>query len=78
MEEQNHRTNTFEVLMGYTLRTEIFNVTSSIPTVVLHLRDWKKAREEVQKFMIKAQKRWAQRRTLEWTFKIGDQVWLEG
>ena len=28
--------------------------------------------------MIKAQKRWAQRRTLEWTFKIGDQVWLEG
>ena len=38
----------FEVLMGYTPRAEIFDVTSSIPTVVLHLRDWKKAREEAQ------------------------------
>ena len=28
--------------------------------------------------MIKAQKKWAQRKTLDRTFKIGDRVWLEG
>ena len=68
----------FEVLMGYTPRAEIFDVTSSIPTVVLHLRDWKKAREEAQRLMTKAQKKWAQKKTLDRTFKIGDRVWLEG
>ena len=68
----------FEVLMGYTPRAEIFDVTSSIPTVVLCLRDWKKAREEAQRLMIKAQKKWSQRKTLDRTFKIGDRVWLEG
>ena len=47
----------FEVLMGYTPRAEIFDVTSLIP---------------------KAQKKWAQRKTLDQTFKIGDRVWLEG
>ena len=68
----------FETLMGYTPRAEIFDVTSLIPTVTSCLRNWKKAREEAQRLMIKAQKKWAQRRTLEQTFKIGDQVWLEG
>ena len=68
----------FKVLMGYTPRVEIFDVTSSIPTAALCLRDWKTAREEAQRLMIKAQKKWAQRKTLEQTFKIGDQVWLEG
>ena len=68
----------FEVLMGYTPRAEIFDVTSSIPTVALRLRDWKKAREEAQRLMIKAQKKWSQRKTLDRTFKIGDRVWLEG
>ena len=68
----------FKVLMGYTPRAEIFDVTSSIPTAALRLRDWKTAREEAQRLMIKAQKKWAQRKTLEQTFKIGDQVWLEG
>ena len=68
----------FEVLMGYTPRAEIFDVTSSIPTVALRLRDWKRAREEAQQLMIKAQKRWSQRKTLDQTFKIGDRVWLEG
>ena len=33
----------FEVLMGYHPRAEIFNVTLSIPTIALQLRDWKKA-----------------------------------
>ena len=28
--------------------------------------------------MTKAQKKWAQRKTLNRTFKIGDRVWLEG
>ena len=46
----------YEVLMGYTPRAEIFDVTSSVPTVALHLQDWKRAREEVQKLMIKGQK----------------------
>ena len=36
----------FEILMGYSPRAEILNVTSSIPTIALWLRDWKRARED--------------------------------
>ena len=68
----------FEILMGYSPRAEIFDVTSSIPTVALRLRDWKKAREEAQKLMIKAQKKWAKGKEQEQRYKIGDQVWQEG
>ena len=64
--------------MGYSPRAEIFNVTSSIPTVALQLRDWKNAREEAQKLMIKAQKKWAKGKVLEQRYQAGDQVWLEG
>ena len=68
----------FEVLMGYSPRAEIFDITSSIPTVVLKLRDWKKAREEAQRLMIKAQNKWTKGKELTQRYKIGDQVWLEG
>ena len=64
--------------MGYSPRVEIFDVTSSIPTVALRLRDWKKAREEAQKLMIKAQKKWTKGKEQEQRYKTGDQVWLEG
>ena len=64
--------------MGYSPRAEIFDVTSSIPTVTLRLRDWKKAREDAQKLMIKAQKKWTKGKTPVQRYKIGDQVWLEG
>ena len=36
----------FEILMGYSPRAEIFDVTLSIPTIALWLRDWKRARKE--------------------------------
>ena len=68
----------FEILMGYSPRAEIFDVTSSIPTVALRLRDWKNAREEAQKLMIKAQKKWAKGKVPEQRYQAGDQVWLEG
>ena len=68
----------FEILMGYSPRAEIFDVTLSIPTVALRLRDWKKAREDAQKLMIKAQKKWTKGKELEQRYKTGDQVWLEG
>ena len=68
----------FEILMGYSPRAEIFDVTLSIPTVALRLRDWKKAREDAQRLMIKAQKRWTKGREQEQRYKTGDQVWLEG
>ena len=68
----------FEILMGYSPRAEIFDITSSIPTVALRLRDWKKAREDAQKLMIKAQKKWTKGREQEQRYKTGDQVWLEG
>ena len=64
--------------MGYSPRVEIFDVTSSIPTIALQLRDWKNAREEAQKLMIKAQKKWAKGKTPEQRYQAGDQVWLEG
>ena len=68
----------FEILMGYSPRAEIFNVTSSVPTVALQLRDWKKAQEDAQKLMIKVQKRWTKGKELEQRYKTGDLVWLEG
>ena len=68
----------FEILMGYSPRVEIFDVTSSIPTVALRLRDWKKAREDAQKLIIKAQKKWTKGKEPEQRYKTGDQVWLEG
>ena len=68
----------FEVLMGYSPRVEIFDVTSSIPTVALRLRDWKNAQEEAQKLMIKTQNKWAKGKTPEQRYRAGDQVWLEG
>ena len=68
----------FEILMGYSPRAEIFDVTSSIPTVALKLMDWKKAREEAQRLMIKAQKKWTKGKEPMQRYKIGDQVWLEG
>ena len=68
----------FEILMGYSPRVEIFDVTSSIPTVVLKLRDWKKAREDAQRLMIKAQKKWTKGKELTQRYKTGDRVWLEG
>ena len=64
--------------MGYNPRAEIFDVTSSIPTVALRLRDWKNAREEAQRLMIKAQKKWAKGKVPEQRYQAGDQVWLEG
>ena len=64
--------------MGYSPRAEIFDVTSSIPTVSLRLRDWKNAREEAQKLMIKAQKKWTKGKVPEQRYQAGDQVWLEG
>ena len=68
----------FKVLMGYSPRAEIFDVTLSIPTVALRLRDWKKAQEDAQKLMIKVQKKWTKGKILEQRYKTGDQVWLEG
>ena len=50
----------FEALMGYTPRAKIFDVTTSIPTVVLRMEIWKKARRITDEMIIKAQKRWAQ------------------
>ena len=64
--------------MGYSPRAEIFDVTSSIPTVALQLRDWMKAREDAQKLMIKVQKKWTKGKTPEQRYKTGHQVWLEG
>ena len=68
----------FEILMGYSPRAEIFDITSSIPTVALRLRDWKRAREEAQKLMIKAQKKWTKGKEPAQRYETGDQVWLEG
>ena len=64
--------------MGYSPRAEIFDVTLSIPTIALWLRDWKRAREDAQKLMIKAQKKWTKGKEPEQRYKTGDQVWLEG
>ena len=64
--------------MGYTPRAEIFDVTTSIPTVALRMEIWKKARRIADEMIIKAQKRWAQSKNPPRTYQDGDLVWLEG
>ena len=64
--------------MGYTPRAEIFDVTTSIPTVALWMEIWKKARRIADEMIIKAQKRWAQSKNPPRTCQDGDLVWLEG
>ena len=64
--------------MGYMPRAEIFDVTTSIPTVALQMEIWKKARRIVDEMIIKAQKQWAQSKNPPRTYQNGDLVWLEG
>ena len=68
----------FEALKGYTPRAEIFNVTSSLPTVALQMEIWKKARRVADKMIIKAQKQWMQSKNPPKTYQDGDLAWLEG
>jgi transposase InsO family protein len=48
----------FEVLMGYSPRAEWTTVPSPIPQVTLRLDQFKKAREQAQRLMKKAQQGW--------------------
>ena len=64
--------------MGYTPRAKIFDVMSSIPTVVLQTEIWKKAQRITDEMIIKVQKQWAQSKNPPKTYQEGDKVWLEG
>jgi hypothetical protein len=68
----------FEVLMGYSPRTEWTTTLSPIPQVTLRLDQFKRAREQVQCLMRKAQQGWEKHKREGQTFQEGDQVWLEG
>ena len=65
-------------VVTYTPRAEIFDVTTSIPTVALRMEIWKKARRIADEMIIKAQKRWVQSKNPPRTYQDGDLVWLEG
>jgi hypothetical protein len=64
--------------MGYEPRAEISDASTPIPTLELRRETWKRVREEAEKHIIQAQKRWAQSKKEGRTFKEGDYVWLEG
>jgi hypothetical protein len=66
------------MLMGYEPRAEISDASTPIPTLELRRETWKRVREEAEKHIIQAQKRWAQSKKEGRTFKEGDYVWLEG
>jgi hypothetical protein len=68
----------FEVLMGYNPRAEWTTAPSPIPQVTLRLDQFKKAREQAQHLMRKAQQGWEKHKREGRTFQEGDQVWLEG
>jgi hypothetical protein len=68
----------FEVLMGYNPRAEWTTASSPIPQVTLRLDQFKKAREQAQHLMRKAQQGWEKHKREGRTFQEGDQVWLEG
>ena len=68
----------FELLMGFNPRAETHDIPSSLPTVALRIDIWKRAREDANKNIIKAQTRWAQAKRQGRTFKDNDMVWLEG
>jgi hypothetical protein len=68
----------FEILMGYSLRAEWTTAPSPIPQVTLRLDQFKRAREQAQCLMRKAQQGWEKHKREGQTFQEGDQVWLEG
>jgi hypothetical protein len=68
----------FEVLMGYNLRAEWTTAPSPIPQVTLRLDQFKRAWEQAQRLMRKAQQGWEKHKREGRTFQEGDQVWLEG
>jgi hypothetical protein len=79
MEERKHGTKTlFEVLMGYSPRAEWTTTLSPIPQVTLRLDQFKRAQEQAQRLMRKAQQGWEKHKQEGRIFQEGDQVWLEG
>lgn len=65
--------------MGYTPPAQWdARAPSPNPQVTLQLDQWKEARKQAWALMIKAQKCWPHQSHLHHTFKVGDQVWLEG
>jgi hypothetical protein len=68
----------FEVLMGYSPRAEWTTTPSPIPQVTLRLDQFKRAREQAQRLMRKAQQGWEKHKREGRIFQEGDQVWLEG
>jgi hypothetical protein len=68
----------FEVLMGYNPRAEWTTAPSPIPQVTLRLDQFKKAREQAQRLMRKAQQGWEKHKREGRIFQEGNQVWLEG
>jgi hypothetical protein len=68
----------FQVLMGYHPRANITAYTNSLPGVETRIKEWNRARQQVQEAMLIAQQQWAYSKYLGRTFKIGDKVWLEG
>jgi hypothetical protein len=68
----------FDVLMGYNPRAEWTTAPSPIPQVTLRLDQFKRAREQAQRLMRKAQQGWEKHKREGQIFQEGDQVWLEG
>jgi hypothetical protein len=68
----------FDVLMGYNPCAEWTTAPSPIPQVTLRLDQFKRAREQAQRLMRKAQQGWEKHKREGRIFQEGDQVWLEG
>jgi hypothetical protein len=71
------RKSPFFFLMGFNPLADWIHATSPIPRVTLHLDQFKEAREQAQRHMIKAQQSWVKHHDTP-KYKEGDLVWLEG
>jgi hypothetical protein len=71
------RKSPFFLLMGFNPHADWIYATSPIPRVTLHLEQFKEAREQAWRHMIKAQQSWVKHCDTP-KYKEGDLVWLEG
>ena len=72
------KTTPYQTLMGYNPAADWRPTNTTVPAPVTRLEQWTKARQTAYVQMKAAQERWARAKKEGRTFRVGDQVWLEG
>ena len=70
------RESPFHILMGYHPRADWTGDKATMPHVTIRIEQFKRARDQAQELMRKAQQSWIKHRNTP-KYKVGDQVWLD-